>query len=243
MSSRAASRWGSTAPRSDSRVGKAASFAADVRDRDRLLAALDAVTERFGGIDVLYYGAASTDLDAPRRSITETTAADTREAMDMVYPAIDAVGSVLPGMIERGEGGLLFAGGLSAVLPMPALGGLALSSAALRNYAVTLNAALAEKGVYAGCLTKRRCSGWGRTRLRRRSDRRVGDRRGLADTGLVPTGPLPDAGRLRSRLRGRRTDRSVHGARLLSLVPRRWPLSAGLLLRGVHPLINRRTGR
>ena len=33
------------------------------------------------------------------------------------------------------------------------LGGFALSSAALRNYALTLNAALTEKGIYAGTLT------------------------------------------------------------------------------------------
>jgi hypothetical protein len=37
--------------------------------------------------------------------------------------------------------------------PMPPLGGLALSSAALRNYAITLHAALAPDGVYAGTLT------------------------------------------------------------------------------------------
>lgn len=36
---------------------------------------------------------------------------------------------------------------------MPVLGALALSSAALRNYALTLNAALADKGAYAGTLT------------------------------------------------------------------------------------------
>jgi hypothetical protein len=36
---------------------------------------------------------------------------------------------------------------------MPGLGALALSSAALRNYALTLNAGLADKGVYAGTLT------------------------------------------------------------------------------------------
>ncbi|MEV4397373.1 hypothetical protein [Nonomuraea sp. NPDC049607] len=42
---------------------------------------------------------------------------------------------------------------------MPALGALALSSAALRNYALTLNAALAEKGVYAGPRLVRRKPG------------------------------------------------------------------------------------
>jgi hypothetical protein len=36
---------------------------------------------------------------------------------------------------------------------MPPLGGLALASAALRNYAITLNAALQPAGVYAGTIT------------------------------------------------------------------------------------------
>jgi alpha-acetolactate decarboxylase len=36
---------------------------------------------------------------------------------------------------------------------MPPLGGLALFAAALRNYAITLNAALAPAGVYAGTIT------------------------------------------------------------------------------------------
>lgn len=56
-------------------------------------------------------------------------------------------------MISRGRGGLLFAGGLSAVTPIPSLGALAVSSAAMRNYALTLNAGLADAGVYAGTLT------------------------------------------------------------------------------------------
>ena len=72
--------------------------------------------------------------------------------MDWLYPAIDVVRHVLEGVVVRG-GGLLFAGGLSAVRPMPMLGAFALAVAALRNYALTLNAALADKGVYAGTLT------------------------------------------------------------------------------------------
>jgi hypothetical protein len=36
---------------------------------------------------------------------------------------------------------------------MPPLGGLALASAALRNYVITLNAALQPAGVYAGTIT------------------------------------------------------------------------------------------
>ncbi|MEV7009632.1 SDR family NAD(P)-dependent oxidoreductase [Streptosporangium sp. NPDC051022] len=131
---------------------EATAFVADVCDRDRILSVLDAVAERYGGIDLLYYGPAAADFDARPRPITETDSESVREAMNGVYPAVDVVGKVLPGMIERGDGGLLFAGGLSAVVPMPALGALAVSSAALRNYALTLNAAVAERGVYAGTL-------------------------------------------------------------------------------------------
>jgi NADP-dependent 3-hydroxy acid dehydrogenase YdfG len=82
-----------------------------------------------------------------------TTAAEARRAMEGVYPAIEVVNNVLPGMLDRGAGGLLFAGGLSAVRPMPDIGVLAVVAAALRNYVLTLNAGLAGTGVYAGSLT------------------------------------------------------------------------------------------
>ncbi|MEV4159342.1 SDR family NAD(P)-dependent oxidoreductase [Nonomuraea dietziae] len=132
---------------------EAEAHVADVRDRDLISATLDAVTERHGGVDLLYYGPGALDPDAHPTPITRIDSDDVRTAMSWVYPAVDVVAKVLPGMIERGEGALLFAGGLSAVVPMPPLGNLALSSAALRNYALTLHAGLADQGVYAGTLT------------------------------------------------------------------------------------------
>ncbi|GAA5078830.1 short-subunit dehydrogenase [Thermocatellispora tengchongensis] len=131
---------------------EASAHAADVRDRDRLLAVLDAVSERHGGVDLVYYGPGAADAEPKPGPIEAVDAGSVRKAMEWVYPAVEVAGRVLPGMIERGAGGLLFAGGLSAVMPMPPLGALAVSSAALRNYAVTLNAALADTGVYAGTL-------------------------------------------------------------------------------------------
>jgi short-subunit dehydrogenase len=129
----------------------AEAFTADVHDRDQVLSTLDAVEAKLGPVDLLYYGPGA--IDGPRPSgILETTADDVRAVMADVYPAIDVATRVLPGMIDRGRGGLLFAGGLSAILPLPQLGAFALSSAALRNYGLTLNAGLADTGVYAGNL-------------------------------------------------------------------------------------------
>ncbi|GIE97644.1 SDR family NAD(P)-dependent oxidoreductase [Paractinoplanes rishiriensis] len=127
---------------------EAEAFVADVRDRERLVAVLTGIAP-----EVLYYGPAALDPADWPKPITEADSGAVRHAMSWVYAAVDAVGAVLPGMTERGRGGILLAGGLSAVVPMPALGNLALSSAALRNYAITLHAALAEQGVYAGTLT------------------------------------------------------------------------------------------
>jgi NAD(P)-dependent dehydrogenase (short-subunit alcohol dehydrogenase family) len=129
------------------------SLAADVRDGAQVRSALDTIADRHGVIEVLYYGPAAVDPAALPKPITQTDPAAVHEAMSWVYPAIDVTGHVLPAMMERGSGGLLFAGGLSSIRPMPALGALAVSSAALRNYAVTLNAGLAGTGVYAGALT------------------------------------------------------------------------------------------
>lgn len=132
---------------------EAAAFVADVRDRSQVTATVAAITERFDHPEIVYYGPSALDPDDRPTPLVEADSASVHRAMSWVYAAVDLVGAVLPGMVERGTGGLLLAGGLSSVVPMPALGSLALSSAALRNYAVTLNAALAERGVYAGTLT------------------------------------------------------------------------------------------
>jgi hypothetical protein len=70
-----------------------------------------------------------------------------------VVPAVEFASLLIPELTERRSGALFFAGGLSSVVPMPALGGTALVAAALRNYAITLNAALRPAGVYAGTIT------------------------------------------------------------------------------------------
>ncbi|KZM73242.1 SDR family NAD(P)-dependent oxidoreductase [Nocardia terpenica] len=125
----------------------ATAHAADVTDPAALGAALAAI----GEVEFAYYGPGPTTRHIV--PITEVDVAVAQSAFDWVWPAVRVVRAVLPGMLARGSGGLLFAGGLSGVRPMPQLGQLALATAALRNYARTLHAALADRGVYAGTLT------------------------------------------------------------------------------------------
>jgi NAD(P)-dependent dehydrogenase (short-subunit alcohol dehydrogenase family) len=129
---------------------EAAAYVADAADRVGLHAAIEAARAHFGRIDVGYYGPAAV---VPVADIMALDAAGAEAALAGVVPAVDFASTLLPELTTRGSGGLLFAGGLSSVVPMPPLGGLALASAALRNYALTLHAALAPKGVYAGTLT------------------------------------------------------------------------------------------
>jgi NAD(P)-dependent dehydrogenase (short-subunit alcohol dehydrogenase family) len=130
---------------------EAAAFTADADQPESLRQAVDAARTRFGRIDVGYFGPAAPS--APTGDITSLDAAGAELALRPVVSAVDFASLLIPELTDRGDGALLFAGGLSSVVPMPPLGGLALYAAALRNYAITLNAALAPAGVYAGTIT------------------------------------------------------------------------------------------
>ena len=102
---------------------------------------------RAGTRDGGYYGPA--DLGSLFGDITTLDGAGAEEALRGVAPAVEFASLLIPELTERGSGGRLFAGGLSGVVPMPPLWGLALFAAALRNYAIILNAALQPSGIYA----------------------------------------------------------------------------------------------
>jgi NADP-dependent 3-hydroxy acid dehydrogenase YdfG len=72
-----------------------------------------------------------------------------RQVEYYVYGGVTAAQAVLPGMLERGRGTLLFTTGASSTLVFPQMGNIGIGSAGLRNYVLALNAALADKGVYA----------------------------------------------------------------------------------------------
>jgi NADP-dependent 3-hydroxy acid dehydrogenase YdfG len=132
----------------------APTYTADVTDEDRLRDVLVRITADAGEIDTVYFGPADATSGPGITPLTEAGAATLRASFDSaVLPAAKLVEAVLPGMLERGSGSLLFAGGLSGKYPMPMLGSLAPASAALRMYVLTLHAALRETGVHAGILT------------------------------------------------------------------------------------------
>lgn len=130
------------------------SYTADVSDPEQLRAVLDRITGDLGPIDTVYFGPAAPDSAGGLVPLPDADAAAVRAPFEaIVVPAVTLAEAVLPAMLERGAGALLFGGGLSGQRPMPVLGSLAPTSAALRMYVLTLSAALADRGVYAGILT------------------------------------------------------------------------------------------
>lgn len=130
---------------------QAAGFQADLTDRAAALGAVDAIQARFGPIDVLEYS--PTPGGNLRQTPSQMDVATVTPLLDkFVLTPVAVVGRVLPGMLEQGSGGLLFAMGAAAKYPMPRLasGGMALSG--LRNYAHALHAELKPKNIYAGTL-------------------------------------------------------------------------------------------
>ncbi|MFG2043851.1 SDR family NAD(P)-dependent oxidoreductase [Dactylosporangium sp. NPDC048998] len=132
---------------------KAAGFPADVTDRSALAAALDSAAGRFGGIDVLHYSAPAAGNSEAARS---TAALDVTvnnlgpQIESICYGAITATRTVLPAMLAAGTGTLLYTTGASSVTPAPVFVSAGMAGAALRKWALTLNGALADKGIYAG---------------------------------------------------------------------------------------------
>jgi len=129
---------------------EAAGFQADIADRAAALRAADQIEARFGAIDVLEHSPTAARLFS---SPFEVDVAMMTPLLDLfLLTPIALVGRLLPGMRERGDGGLLFAMGASARYPIPQLAGGAIALSAVRSYVHVLNSALSGTGVYAGTL-------------------------------------------------------------------------------------------
>jgi NADP-dependent 3-hydroxy acid dehydrogenase YdfG len=132
---------------------EAAGFAADFADRDALPGVVEAITARFGRIDVLEYAPSGLDWLNGQVPVRDADAASFEFPLDLLLrtPAT-LVRQVLPGMIERGDGAVLFGLPVAASVPVPQIGNVGTAAAAARGYLHALHADLAGTGVYAGLL-------------------------------------------------------------------------------------------
>ena len=146
-----------SAERLDSLVGQlaaegieAAGFAADLREYERL----PSIVEAIGPIDVLEYSPGGMNTTEGLAPVLDVDVASMAAPLDLLlYAPVRLVRAVLPGMLERGDGGILLTQAVSAVQPVNFAGNYGMVMAAARNYAHNLHTALADKGVYAGTMT------------------------------------------------------------------------------------------
>jgi NAD(P)-dependent dehydrogenase (short-subunit alcohol dehydrogenase family) len=127
-------------------------FSGDVMEPSSLVDTFARIEERFGPVEVLEYS------PAPHRPVAgmttvpilEVTVENVRPHIDyLLNGAITATAQVLPGMLERGSGTLLYTTGASSTQPMPRMGNYGPAAAALRHWVLGMHAVLAPRGVYA----------------------------------------------------------------------------------------------
>src|SRR5258707_3397769 len=102
---------------------RAAGFAGDITDRDALPGMIEAITARFGPIDVLVYAPSGLDLLNSAAAVRDADAASFEFPLDLLLrPPATLIRQVLPGMLERGAGPVPFGLPPTASVPVPPFG-------------------------------------------------------------------------------------------------------------------------
>ncbi|MBM7783515.1 SDR family NAD(P)-dependent oxidoreductase [Tenggerimyces flavus] len=129
---------------------EAAGFAGDATTPESLAAAFAEIRARFGEVDVLVFNAVSKTVTERVVAALDVSADNLREQIDVqLYGAVTSARQVLPSMLTRGEGTLLFSSAITAVHPTDQFTNFGIGGAALRYYVATLNTSLADKGIHA----------------------------------------------------------------------------------------------
>ena len=131
---------------------RAAAYPADVLDADRMRRALDSAAAELGAIDVLMWaiGPGSTTI-TPAIQVTPERAL--AQVALHVGGAITATQHILPTMLARASGSVLLTTGASSVVPFGPLGDVGIAMAGLRNWTLSLRAAVAGSGVHVAAVT------------------------------------------------------------------------------------------
>jgi NADP-dependent 3-hydroxy acid dehydrogenase YdfG len=128
---------------------EASYFTADIYNQEQIKQAITGIKEKYGHIDVLEFS--PTPGNYPPTSVLELTVENARDLFEAyVGSAIHVVNAVLPDMLARKEGSLLFTTGLSAMYPVPMMGNIGIAFSGLRNYISNLHTELSSKGVFVG---------------------------------------------------------------------------------------------
>ncbi|HWD61242.1 MAG TPA: SDR family NAD(P)-dependent oxidoreductase [Humibacter sp.] len=133
---------------------EAAGFTADVMDPASVAGAFDRIKERFGGVDVLEYSPAPhTPIHGPGNpSPLRAGRADIQPQIDYyLYGGMAATEQVLPEMIERGSGTIIYTTGGTSKDPLAGpveFTTTTIGSGALRSYALKLHQATVGTGIY-----------------------------------------------------------------------------------------------
>ena len=126
-----------------------AAFRADLLDPAQLTAAVAAVEDRFGHVDVAVWSPGG--LDQQRVAVLDVDPDELPGQLELLLLApIRLARLLLPGMRARGDGAMLYASGASALQAMPQLGNVGVALAGMRNWVHGAYAELAGEGVYLG---------------------------------------------------------------------------------------------
>ena len=126
-----------------------AAFRADLLDPAQLAAAVAAIEDRFGHVDVAVWSPGA--LDQRRVAMLDVDPDELPGQLELLLLApIRLARLLLPGMRARGDGALLYASGVSALEATPQLGNIGIALAGMRNYVHGARAALADEGVHLG---------------------------------------------------------------------------------------------
>lgn len=129
---------------------EASGFEADVTDAASLRIAFEAIAADMGPTEVLVYNAGANTISEPSLLSTADLVGDFTVN---VAGALSAAQLVIPAMIERGSGTILFTGGMLGVNPVSSRASASISKAGLRNLAFTLADELSPKGLTVGIVS------------------------------------------------------------------------------------------
>lgn len=130
---------------------QAHAFTADLTDQTSATEALSKIQKELGAVDVLLYSALG-DLQHIAQP-GDLHADNLRPLLDQILlTPVTLAHQALPDLVERGDGGILFSYGGSALTPVAQIANVGISMSALRYYMQVLHHELAPRGVYVGGL-------------------------------------------------------------------------------------------